>query len=97
MDIEIDGDQKGRIIFGLFGDLCPKAVENFVRLCRCDEGKRRSKIGNKPLCYRDSIFHRVIPNFMIQGETMLLFLCSKKCSAFEVAGETDPKRIELTP
>lgn len=29
-DIEIGGEPAGRVVFGLFGDVVPKTVENFV-------------------------------------------------------------------
>mmetsp|Transcript_47026 Transcript_47026/g.132277 ORF Transcript_47026/g.132277 Transcript_47026/m.132277 type:complete len:233 (+) Transcript_47026:67-765(+) len=65
LDIELDGNKLGRIVVGLFGDVAPKAVENFVALCNCDRGK--GKISGKNLCYKGSKIHRVIPNFMFQG------------------------------
>jgi peptidylprolyl isomerase len=65
MDISKDGEPLGRIVFGLFGDVAPKAVENFSALCQCNRGK--AAITKKDLCYRGSKLHRVIPNFLIQG------------------------------
>jgi peptidyl-prolyl cis-trans isomerase A (cyclophilin A) len=50
---------EGKFKVKLFADKAPKTVENFVSLA---EG---SKTG-KPF-YNGLIFHRVIPNFMIQG------------------------------
>lgn len=64
-DILIDDEPIGRIIFGLFGDVAPKAVENFSALCKCDRGK--APITGKDMCYKHSLIHRVIPNFIIQG------------------------------
>mmetsp|Transcript_18753 Transcript_18753/g.30777 ORF Transcript_18753/g.30777 Transcript_18753/m.30777 type:complete len:232 (-) Transcript_18753:684-1379(-) len=68
MDVEISTSPtptKGRIEFGLFGKVAPKTVENFRSLCACDKGN--GKISGKPLCYKGSKFHRIIPSFMIQG------------------------------
>ena len=60
---------EGTIVCRLFENDAPKTVANFVELA---EGKRewthpttRQKTKN-PL-YHGTIFHRVIPNFMIQG------------------------------
>jgi peptidylprolyl isomerase len=65
LDISIDGAATGRIIIGLFGDAVPKTADNFRHLCLCDHGL--GKQSGKPLCYKGSPFHRVIPNFMMQG------------------------------
>ncbi len=60
---------EGTIVCRLFEKEAPKTVQNFVELA---EGKRdwqdrvSGKKGPGPL-YNGTIFHRVIPNFMIQG------------------------------
>ena len=63
-DITIDDEPMGRIIFGMFGNTVPHTVENFVELSSGSAG-----IGNsgKPLHFKDSLFHRIIPGFMAQG------------------------------
>jgi len=63
-DILIGGEYVGRIEFELFFDQVPKTCENFRALCTGEKG-----IGNngKPLHYKESTFHRIIKDFMIQG------------------------------
>ena len=51
------------IIIGLFGSDTPKTVENFFTLCTNTDLQKNGK----RLTYKNSIFHRIIPNFMIQG------------------------------
>ena len=60
---------QGTIVCRLFEKEAPKTVANFVELA---EGKREwkdgvsGKKGPGPL-YNGTIFHRVIPDFMVQG------------------------------
>lgn len=62
-DIDIDGIAAGRIVIGLYGNVVPKTVKNFAKLCEGDLTDSRS---GKTLAFAGSAFHRVIPNFMLQ-------------------------------
>src|SRR5262249_10401886 len=60
---------EGQIVCRLFEKDAPKTVSNFVELA---EGKREwthpvSRKKSKDRLYDGTIFHRVIPDFMIQG------------------------------
>lgn len=63
-DIEIGGREAGRIVFALYADTTPKTCENFRALCTGEKGKGKT---GKDLHYKGSNFHRVIPDFMLQG------------------------------
>ncbi|MET9320227.1 peptidylprolyl isomerase [Streptomyces sp. NPDC003038] len=56
-DININGESAGRIVFNLFDDVVPKTAKNFRELATGEHGYG----------YKDSPFHRVIPQFMLQG------------------------------
>ncbi|KAG6856923.1 cyclophilin peptidyl-prolyl cis-trans isomerase Cyp2 [Tephrocybe sp. NHM501043] len=56
-DIEIDNQPAGRIEFKLFDDVVPKTATNFRTLATNEAGQG----------YKGSSFHRVIPDFMLQG------------------------------
>merc|ERR1711997_1305469 len=56
-DITIGGDEAGTIKVGLFGKTVPKTARNFFELAQ----------KSKPEGYKNSMFHRVIKDFMLQG------------------------------
>ncbi|TMW57306.1 hypothetical protein Poli38472_003231 [Pythium oligandrum] len=63
-DVSIGGKASGRLVFELRKDVVPKTAENFRQLCTGEAGVGQS---GKPLHYKGSKFHRIIPNFMCQG------------------------------
>ncbi|VDL19364.1 unnamed protein product [Hymenolepis diminuta] len=60
-DMTIDGKPEGRIVIGLFGKTVPKTVANFKAFA---EGYEKD---GKVYGFANSVFHRVIKDFMIQG------------------------------
>ncbi|KAK8805888.1 hypothetical protein WA158_002544 [Blastocystis sp. Blastoise] len=63
-DVAIGGTPAGRIEMTLRADVCPITAENFRCLCTGEKGMGRA---GKPLSYKGCTFHRVIPDFMLQG------------------------------
>eukprot|EP00977_Amphora_coffeiformis_P017262 scaffold5535_cov180-Amphora_coffeaeformis.AAC.1 len=58
-----------RIVVRLFWDQAPLACENFASLCAQGSDGKPATVGQsgKPLTYRHSIVHRVVPGFIVQG------------------------------
>ncbi|MCJ1284988.1 Peptidyl-prolyl cis-trans isomerase H [Xylographa opegraphella] len=66
-DITLGGEPLGRIKMELFANVTPKTAENFRQFCT---GETKNAQG-RPQGYKGCRFHRVIPNFMIQGGDFL--------------------------
>ncbi|XP_053160760.1 E3 SUMO-protein ligase RanBP2-like isoform X1 [Hemicordylus capensis] len=57
LEVSADDEHLGRITIELFSNIVPQTAENFRALCT----------GEKGFGFRNSIFHRIIPDFMCQG------------------------------
>uniref|UniRef100_A0A6I8P227 E3 SUMO-protein ligase RanBP2 n=1 Tax=Ornithorhynchus anatinus TaxID=9258 RepID=A0A6I8P227_ORNAN len=56
-EVSADDEPLGRITMELFANIVPQTAENFRALCT----------GEKGFGFRNSIFHRVVPDFVCQG------------------------------
>ena len=61
-DVSIGDESIGTIVLGVFGDTAEKTARNFLELASNANGYG----------YKDTKFHRVIYDFMIQGEIPIL-------------------------
>jgi len=60
---------QGRVVIRLFPDQAPKTVQNFVELAEGGRQWTDPRTGRETTSklYDGTVFHRVIPDFMIQG------------------------------
>ncbi|RKO97883.1 hypothetical protein CXG81DRAFT_12378 [Caulochytrium protostelioides] len=80
MDIAIGGTPAGRLTFELFADVVPRTAENFRQLCT---GEHR--VNGVPQGYKNSPFHRVVQDFIVQGGD---FIKGDGLGSFSIYGET---------
>ncbi|XP_074752250.1 putative inactive peptidyl-prolyl cis-trans isomerase-like 6 isoform X3 [Athene noctua] len=64
LEIAIEEQPIGRLLFELFSDACPRTCENFRALC---VGGAKSLCDGRELTYKNSLFHRLVKNGWIQG------------------------------
>jgi peptidylprolyl isomerase len=63
-DVSINAQPSKRIVFKLEDEVVPKTAANFRALCTGEKGVGKA---GKNLHFKGSKFHRVIPDFMLQG------------------------------
>lgn len=78
-DVSIGGSPAGRIYMELFADVVPKTAENFRQFCTGEKLK-----DGVPTGYKNSQFHRVIKDFMLQGGD---FLKGDGTGSYSIYGE----------
>lgn len=84
IDVTIDGKDAGRIVLQFYADVAPKHVENFKKIA-------------KGGMYDGTLFHRVIPGFMIQGGDPNTKTPNKDSYGMGGPGWTVPAEFNPTP
>src|SRR4051812_48296281 len=62
MDLTVDGKPAGRVDIGLFGNTCPKNINNimhYLAKTKVDKEEKNS--------YEGTNFFKIVPKFIIQG------------------------------
>ncbi|XP_028413509.1 probable inactive peptidyl-prolyl cis-trans isomerase-like 6 [Dendronephthya gigantea] len=67
LDIQVSSESIGRLLIELYSDKCPKTCSNFLELCHGALVADEKADTTKKLTYKQSIFHRIVPNGWIQG------------------------------
>ncbi|XP_055490944.1 probable inactive peptidyl-prolyl cis-trans isomerase-like 6 isoform X2 [Leucoraja erinacea] len=68
LEIAIDQQPVGKLLLELFTDKCPKTCKNFETLCTAQTASTST---DSQLCYKGTIFHRLVKNGWIQGGDVL--------------------------
>ena len=68
MDVSINSESHGRIVYELFYTKLPKTTRNFLELCRGYKDK-----SGRTLSYKGAPFHRIVPGLMVR-QSFLAFL-----------------------
>uniref|UniRef100_A0A0G4IDC4 PPIase cyclophilin-type domain-containing protein n=1 Tax=Chromera velia CCMP2878 TaxID=1169474 RepID=A0A0G4IDC4_9ALVE len=76
MDFAIGNRYVGRVLIGLYGNLCPMAVENFIQLC---EGY---KVGDKKIGYKNTLIHAIQKDLCLTGGDVITGVGSHGLSIF---------------
>ncbi|XP_032877989.1 probable inactive peptidyl-prolyl cis-trans isomerase-like 6 [Amblyraja radiata] len=98
LEIAINQQPVGRLLLELFTDKCPKTCKNFETLCTVETAETaktaktaetaetaESTSTDSQLCYKGTIFHRLVKNGWIQGGDVL---SSRGDSGKSIYGET---------
>ncbi|XP_062510742.1 probable inactive peptidyl-prolyl cis-trans isomerase-like 6 [Corticium candelabrum] len=64
LDVAVDNEPAGKLVFELYKQKCPKTCDNFKMLCTGEMGESSNKV---TLHYKTSVIHRIVPNGWIQG------------------------------
>ncbi|XP_068698073.1 probable inactive peptidyl-prolyl cis-trans isomerase-like 6 [Montipora foliosa] len=67
MDVAVNEKRIGRLLIELYTDRLPRTCHNFMELCSGQNTETERHDPPLKLWYKDSIFHRIVPNGWIQG------------------------------
>uniref|UniRef100_A0A0E0LQ84 Peptidyl-prolyl cis-trans isomerase n=1 Tax=Oryza punctata TaxID=4537 RepID=A0A0E0LQ84_ORYPU len=90
-DLTVGGRPAGRIEMELYTDVVPLTTENFRALCT---GERGVGVNMKPLHYKGSVFHSIVPEYMWHGGD---FVNGNSTGGESIYGNTFPDENFLIP
>ncbi|KAM7445948.1 putative inactive peptidyl-prolyl cis-trans isomerase-like 6 [Porites harrisoni] len=67
LDVAVNQEQIGRLLIELFSDRLPRTCQNFQELCLGNFSETERHDPPLKLWFKNSIFHRIVPNGWIQG------------------------------
>lgn len=82
LDVSVAGHPAARVRFELFSQAVPKTAENFRQLCTGEFLRHTRAMG-----YKGSAFHRVVPDFVVQGGD---FINGDGTGSFSIYGASFP-------
>jgi peptidylprolyl isomerase len=65
MNVHINGEVMGDIVFGMYGEVTPKSNANFAAMCNQKSGAVTKE--GKPLVYAGTCVNTVIPGQIMQA------------------------------
>jgi len=66
-DLSLAGEPAGRVELGLFGNVLPKTVKNFVGLVMGEFTDDDGKVAKSAHCYKGTTMSQILPDFLIAG------------------------------
>lgn len=97
LDLTIEGEPAGRIELGLFGEILPATVKNFIGLCTGEYEDENGNLCKSAFHYKNTCFQQVLPNFLMAAgnpgfEYTILNLSNDELREY-TAWMQDPKRV----
>merc|ERR1719419_1233152 len=64
-DISLDDEPAGRLEFGLYGNVVPRTVKNFIGLATGEYTDDEGNLSKSAHCYKGQVFEKIMPEFIM--------------------------------